>query len=362
MLKQSPFAAAALIAVTAATFATLAGPLTAQQRGERLPRQCMQEIRDLCADEAGSNRGKIRECVRAKFGELSDECSAAIQERMEQRGQNGDRPRERREPAASNPYAPAPKIDRTVIYGDHLRQQVDVFIPNDGIDEGPLVVFIHGGGWTMGSHKAIGSKPKHFNDNGVYFAATGYRLLPDFPVEQQAADIGEALKSLRGQAQSIGFNADQIVLMGHSAGAHLAALVASDPSYAGEAFSAIKGVVLLDGAGYDVAAHIAQAGPRSWQIYNTAFGPVPERQAALSPVTHIGGPDAPNWLALYDQNREVAREQSMMLVNGLTQAGAFASALPILETDHSRMNRELGTAEGAEQTEAVDAFLEMLFG
>lgn len=362
MLRQSPRAATAMIAATTAMLAIVAGPLTAQQRGERLPRQCMEEIRDLCADEAGGNRGKIRECVRAKFSELSDECSTAIQERMGERGQNGNRVRERREPAASNPYAPAPQIDRTVIYGDHLRQQVDVFIPNDGIDEGPLVIFIHGGGWTMGSHKSIGSKPKHFTDNGVYFASTGYRLVPDFTVEQQAADIGEALRSLVGQAQSIGFNPDQIVLMGHSAGAHLAALVASDPSYAGDAFSAIKGVVLLDGAGYDVPARIANAAPRSWQTYNTAFGPVPERQAALSPVTHIGGPDAPNWLALYVEEREDSRDQSQMLVSGLSEAGAFASALPISGTDHGRMNRELGTAEGAEQTEAVDAFLEMLFG
>lgn len=359
MLKQSPFAAATLIA---ASVAALAMPLTAQQRGERLPRQCMEEIRNLCADDAGGNRGKIRECVREKFNELSDECAAAVRDRAGQRGSAGNAQRERREPAASNPYAAAPKIDRTVIYGDHLRQQVDVFTPENGIDEGPLVVFIHGGAWTMGSHKAIGSKPQHFNDNGYYFASAGYRLLPDSPVEQQASDIGEALRSLRGQAQSIGFNADQIVLMGHSAGAHLAALVATDPSYAGEAFGAIKGVVLLDGAGYDVTARIAQAGPRDWQIYNTAFGPLPERRVALSPVTHIGAADAPNWLALYVEEREEAREQSQMLVSALSEAGVSATALPIAGTDHGRMNRELGTAEGAAQTEAVDAFLERVFG
>jgi len=330
----------------------LAAPLMAQER-ERLSQYCREEIRDLCFEEAGPNRALMRACISEKLGELSPECATAIQERREQRASGTTS----EGAALINPYRANPKIHRTVIYGDHPRQQVDVFEPGDAVESEPLVLFIHGGGWSMGDNKYVHSKPAYFTDSGYYFASAGYRLVPDNTVEDQAADLGAALQALRAQAASIGFDPDQIVLMGHSAGAHLAALLASDPTYAGDAFDAIKGVVLLDGAGYDIAANMAQAGPRSWQIYNTAFGPDPARQTALSPLTHVGGADAPNWLAIYDEERRMAKWQSDMLANALNEAGAQARAVPFADTDHSRINSEIGTEAGSAQTEVIMEFL-----
>lgn len=260
------------------------------------------------------------------------------------------------------PYIAPARVSQTVVFGAHQRQQVDIYEPDEMAGPRPIIVFIHGGAWSIGNRRAVQAKPRHFNRSGYVFAATGYRLLPDHPVEQQAADIGAALRALRGQADAIGFDPDRIVLMGHSAGAHLAALVATDPTYAGDAFGAIRGVVLLDGAGYDVPAHIAAAGPRGWQLYTNVFGSDPDRQAALSPVTHVGGPDAPHWLALYVGRREIARSQSHTLVDRLIATGAQGTAMPIPDTNHGRINRELGTQAGAVQTQAVDAFLAELFG
>jgi acetyl esterase/lipase len=224
-------------------------------------------------------------------------------------------------------------------------------------------VFVHGGGWQMGNHKAtVQAKPQHFRAQGYVFASAGYRVLPDAPVEQQAADVGAALQALRAQAESGGFDPDKIVLMGHSAGAHLAALVASDPAYAGEAFGAIRGVVLLDGAGYDVVTATATPTMELPTLYKDVFGTDPARQKALSPITHVGGKDAPHWLALYVAERAGSKAQSEALVGALAEAGLDASAVAISGTDHGRMNRELGTPAGAAQTEAVDAFLKKVFG
>lgn len=348
--------------LAAAAVAALATPILAQQRGgARLPAECREEIMKLC----GSDRAQIRTCLREKYAELSETCAASLRERMQQQRGTGEGAG-RREPGAGRgagmgQYGSG-KVSSTVVYGEHLRQQVDVYTPDDAVGDVPLVVFIHGGGWQMGSRSMVQAKPQHFKDAGYVFASAGYRLLPEAPVEQQAADIGAALRALRGQAESGGFDPDRIVLIGHSAGAHLAALVASDPSYAGDAFGAIRGVVLLDGAGYDVVTAAATPSMELPTLYKDVFGTDPARQKALSPITHVGGRDAPHWLALYVAERPGSKAQSEALTAALAKAGKDASAVAITGTDHGRMNRELGTEAGAAQTQAVDAFLKRVLG
>lgn len=337
--------------IAAGLAATLiATPILAQRGGDRPSRECVREIVELC----GRDRSKIRACLQEKAGQLSESCAAEVKKRaQERRGNRG---------GSQTQFQPSAKVSRTIIYGQHQRQQIDVYEPADAVDELPLVVFVHGGGWSFGNHKiAVQSKPMHFNEAGYYFASTGYRVLPDSPVEDQAKDIGAAIQALRGQASAIGFDPNRIVLMGHSAGAHLAALVSTDPQYAGDAFGAIKGVVLLDSGAYEIASSIASAEPRSRNLYLDVFGEDPARQSALSPVTHVGGADAPNWMALYVEERAKTKAQAEMLAGALNDAGAKAEAVAISNTDHGRLNRELGTEAGAAQTQAVDEFLARIF-
>jgi len=346
----------ALLAAAAA--ACFAAPILAQQRGAaRLPAECREEIVALC----GTDRAQIRTCLREKYAELSESCAASLHERMQERRGSGKGMSRRGAGMGAGQYASA-KVSSTVIYGQDPRQQIDVYTPEDAVGDAPLVVFVHGGGWQMGNRSLVQAKPQHFKDAGYVFASAGYRLLPDAPVEQQAADIGNALKALRAQAEAGGFDPGKIVLMGHSAGAHLAALVASDPQYAGDAFGAIRGVVLLDGAGYDVAAAVARPSMELPTLYRDVFGTDPARHKALSPISHAGGKDAPNWLALYVAERDQSKAQSEALAAALAKAGAQAEAVAIAGTDHGRMNRELGTPAGKAQTEAVDAFLARVFG
>ena len=345
--------------LAAAATAALAAPILAQQRGgERLPPECREEIMQLC----GSDRAQLRTCLREKYAELSEGCSAQLRERMAARRGGGQGARTgARAGGGMGQYASA-KISSTVVYGTDARQQVDLYTPDDAVGDAPLVVFVHGGGWQIGNRSLVQAKPQHFKDAGYVFASAGYRLLPDAPVESQAADLGAALKALRAQAETGGFDPDTIVLMGHSAGAHLAALVASDPQYAGDAFGAIRGVVLLDGAGYDVMTAAATPTMELPTLYKDVFGTDPARQKALSPITHVGGKDAPHWLALYVAERPGSKMQSDALMAALAKAGKDAKAVAITGTDHGRMNRELGTEAGKAQTEAVDAFLKRVLG
>jgi arylformamidase len=304
----------------------------------------------------------MRTCLREKTSELSETCSAQLRERMAARRGGGQGARGGAGAGGGMGQYASAKVSSTVVYGTDARQQVDLYTPDDAVGDAPLVVFVHGGGWQIGNRSHVQAKPQHFKEAGYVFASAGYRLLPDAPVEQQAADLGAALKALRAQAETGGFDPDTIVLMGHSAGAHLAALVASDPQYAGDAFGAIRGVVLLDGAGYDVVTAAATPTMELPTLYKDVFGTDPARQKALSPITHVGGKDAPHWLALYVAERPGSKMQSDALMAALAKAGKDAKAVAITGTDHGRMNRELGTDAGKAQTEAVDAFLKRVLG
>ncbi|MEP3050575.1 MAG: alpha/beta fold hydrolase [Erythrobacter sp.] len=340
----------------AALAAALVAPPLLAQRGNLPSRQCLQEIRSLCPGD----RSEIRACLQQRSSELSADCSAEVRERAQQRfgqrNQSGERQLTR---------APA-KVEASIFYGADRRQVLDYYEPVDGPqtyrwDElSPLVIFIHGGGWKLGDHKTVHSKAAHFTQAGYAFASTGYRVVPDVRVEDQVRDVAAGIDAIRARAGDFGFDPNRIVLIGHSSGAHVAALISTDPQFAGDAFSAISGVILLDGAGYEIASSMAQARAPSRRLYTDVFGSDPARQSALSPVTHVGGPDAPNWLALYVSDRERSKDQSNLLVSQLNNEGANAVAVAIEDSGHAKLNRQLGTSEDA-ATELVDAFLAQIF-
>ncbi|MEM1196806.1 MAG: alpha/beta hydrolase [Pseudomonadota bacterium] len=347
MNRQMTVLAAGLAALIITT------PILAQSGGRgggRPSRACIQEIVKLC----GRDRSQIPACLQSKGTELSSKCQREVGARVQERqGQASGQ---------AGAFQRGSKPTRTIVYGNETRQQIDVYEPEGAVDDLPLVLFVHGGAWRAGDHSVVHAKPAHFGKQDIFFASTGYRVLPEAPVEDQARDVGLAVQALVGQSSAIGFDPQRLVIMGHSAGAHLAALVATDPQYTGEAFDAIEGVILLDGAGYDIAKNLAEAPPQGKFVIEEAFGIDPARHKALSPVTYIGGPDAPNWLALYVDTRPPAKAQAEGLVEALSAAGQSAKAVPIAGTDHGRMNRELGTEAGAAQTQAVDTFLAELFG
>ena len=316
--------------------ATALGGVALAQR-ERLPAECRQEIMQLCRGAQGG----FRQCVRSTMPRLSDPCRKAIGERM---GTGG--------------IAPA---EGTVehAYGSDPKQRLDLVKPA-GPSKAPVLLFIHGGGWSIGDKAhAAGDKARWANSNGWAFASANYRLVPQATVEQQAADIASAIAWLRAHAAGEGLDADRIVLMGHSAGAHLAALVGTDPQYLKAAkvpLRSIKGVVLLDGAGYDVAAQANAPLNLVRPMYDAAFGTDPKRQAALSPTRHAAAPNVSQWLILPVERRQDSQAQSKGLADALNRAGARASVVAIPGESHGSLNRGLGEA-GDFATGQVGQFL-----
>ena len=259
---------------------------------------------------------------------------------------------------------PAPgKID--IAYGADPLQHID-FWRADGPDA-PLVIFIHGGGWKRGdkSNATGAAKVAHSLAASYAFASIDYRLVPAATVEQQAQEIADAVAALRAQAATLGVDASRIVLMGHSAGAHLAALVGTDARYfakAGLNPDAVRGVILLDGAAYDVPRQIAEGGNFMHDTYVQAFGNDVARQKALSPTFQVAAPNAPDFLILHIA-RVDGTVQSIALGAALRAAGTPAEVKAVEGKGlrgHMEINRKLGEPDYP-ATALVDAYLKRRF-
>lgn len=349
--------------ITLGAFAAMATPILAQQRaggmggGERLPRECRAEIVRLCGDLRGGDRSATRSCLVEKAGQLSEGCRAQLRARMEQRrGAPGQGAGERK--------APPPQ---TLYYGSDSLQALDLWVP-EGAKKAPLVLFVHGGGWKRGSkNNAMGrAMPVHMLEQGYAFASIDYRLVPRNTVEEQAGDVAAALAHILKRADALGIDRSRVVITGHSAGAHLVALVGTDERYlkaAGLSFADIDGVMPNDGAAYDVAAQIEGAGPMMLQTYTQAFGTDPARQQALSPIHQAAGPNAPAFLLLHVERPDAAT-QSQTLAEALRKAGARAEVAGFPGKGlrgHMEINRRLGRKDYA-ATVVMDNWLKKVLG
>ncbi len=254
-----------------------------------------------------------------------------------------------------------------ISYGSDRLQSLDVWRAKATTSPTPLIVFVHGGGWKRGSKdNATGRfKPEHYPAEGYAFASINYRLVPDATVEQQAADVAAAVKALVDRAPVLGIDPHRIILMGHSAGAHLVALVGTDERYlkgAGLSFANIAAVLPIDGAAYDIASQMAD-GPKIMQAtYKQAFGTDTARQRSLSPTMQAAAPNAPAFLILHVQRPDGIR-QADALKNALQAAGTRVEvgSFPGQGLQgHAEINRELGNPDYA-ATATVDAWLKRIF-
>ena len=349
--------------IAAGTLALLATPILAQQRraGAGPAPECRAEIQQLC----GGNQGEMRTCLREKFSELSEGCQTALRARMEARGGQAGGPAAgaRRGAAAATAAAPAPT---TLAYGSDPLQALDLWVPQG--KPAPLVLFVHGGGWSRGSKSnAVGrALPGHLLAQGYAFASIDYRLVPSATVEQQAADVAASLAYLLKRADELGIDRSRVVLTGHSAGAHLVALVGTDERYlraAGLSFADIDGVMPNDGAAYDVPQQMAQAGRFMGGTYKEAFGTDPARQQALSPMAHAAAPNAPAFLLIHVQ-REDGVAQNKALGEALKRSGTkveIGSFPGEGLRGHMEINRRLGEPDYP-ATPVMDAWLKSVLG
>lgn len=252
------------------------------------------------------------------------------------------------------------------------RQTLDIYAP-DNAKSLPVVFWIHGGGWQAGDKSEVELKPQAFMDRGCVFVSTNYRLLPDVEMESIIGDIADSIRWVHDHIAEYGGDPERMIVGGHSAGAQLAALICTDDRYLkaeGLSFSMLKGCVPVDGDTYDIPAIIevaevrcrAHGFPLPTFGHRQKFGNDPEKHVDFSAVTHIA-PDKgiPPFLILYVSNHPDCSAQAQRLHNVLHEAGVPTTLYGARDTDHVKLNDNLGKPDDpptAELFQFVDQVLE----
>jgi acetyl esterase/lipase len=240
---------------------------------------------------------------------------------------------------------------------------LDLYAPKEG-EKLPVILFVHGGGWRGGDKKSAAQKGFFFAQKGFVLVSVNYRLSPKVAHPVHIQDVIRSAAWVREHAAEYGGDPETVFVMGHSAGAHLAALAAVDEKRLKEAelpgLPLFRGVVLLDGAGYDIPATLkdAEDNPSRGTLFKTAFGEAEEGWKDASPTLRAreGKGFAP-FLIFHVAGREASEVQSKGLKEALVASGGKAMVLPAEGKSHGTINKEIGV-DGDVVTARILRFLD----
>jgi acetyl esterase/lipase len=280
---------------------------------------------------------------------------------------------------------------RTLTYaaragGDLL---LDLYLPPNPVRRPtPVIVFLHGGGWSGGTRTTGPDFQRYFAQDGFAMAALEYRLTPSITFPANVGDVRTAVRWLKANAAAQGLDPDRICLWGTSAGGHLAAVAALAPpgmfegtdnlnqtsavrcvldAYGPTRFDVMDAqtqeeravlqspvvTITLPGAGRGAGApptaggrgggrgavpHDDPASPES-RLVGAAVPSVPDRVRAASPMTYVGKP-APPFLIMHGlADSSVPHGQSVLLYESLKAAGQDVTLRLVDGLPHTFFNR-----------------------
>lgn len=251
---------------------------------------------------------------------------------------------------------PGAKILRDLAYGPDPEQRMDVYVPAY-VEGAPVLLMVHGGAWLFGDKamsRMVDNKVAHWLPKGAIFISVNYRLAPKADPLAQADDVAKALAAAQSKAASWGGDPARFVLIGHSAGAHLVALLAADPSIAThQGAKPWLGTVILDSGALDLPEIMQRP---HYRFYDRVFKADPAYWRQASPLHRLTARPQP-MLVVCSTKRTDSCPPSQAFAAKATSLGGRASVLPVAMT-HREINEDLGLAGG--YTAAVDGFLNSL--
>jgi acetyl esterase/lipase len=239
-------------------------------------------------------------------------------------------------PAAATEHpAPAPlpvpedvQVRSAVAYvsgptADPERHLLDLYLPKEPRGF-PTVVFVHGGGYQRGDRSVGHNLGVVLAHHGVAVASISYRLFPQVMHPGHITDVARAVAWVKSHIAESGGDPNRVFISGHSAGAHLAALLATDGSY-------LAGVGLKPA---DLAGVLSiSGGYRINPIRKPVFGD-DAALAAASPFAHLTGGHPPFLLIYGGLEKPDRADVSRELRDGLRAQGAWATCVVIPDRDH----------------------------
>lgn len=219
-------------------------------------------------------------------------------------------------------------IVRGVEYGSHARHKLDIYRPKDDDGAGPIVIFLYGGGWKSGTRDSYGFVGAALASRGIPAVIPDYRLYPEVSFPVFVADAALAYAWVWRSLNARGEGARPIVLLGHSAGAHIAALLSLDANYLTKANSKAT----------RPAAFVGLAGPyafdpTTWPSTKEIFARVTNAETAR-PIT-FASRQAPPSLLVHGLNDTVVRLwNTRSMAKALNDAGAKSRKVEYEDIGH----------------------------
>lgn len=249
------------------------------------------------------------------------------------------------------------RLQSDVPYGPGPRQRFDVYSPTPASSPAPVLFMVHGGAWTVGDKamaRVVDNKVAHWVPRGVALVSANYPMLPEADALAQVEEVARALAAVQKDAKRWGLDPSRVVLMGHSAGAHLVALLSASPERALRLGARPwLGTVSLDSAALDVPGIMTR---RHARFYDDAFGSDPARWRQASPRHQLSAALAP-FLAVCSSKRA---DSCAAADDFVAEARRCCGRAEVLRESlsHREINELLGDLAG--YTAAVDHFLASL--
>ncbi len=216
-------------------------------------------------------------------------------------------------------------VARGVAYGSDPRQTLDVYQPTATGRDRPVVVFFYGGSWSSGTRDGYQFAGRALAAQGFVVVIPDYRLVPQVRFPGFVEDGAAAVRWAEAHAEEFGGDGGRVVLMGHSAGAHIAAMLALDERWLGADRAAVMGLVGLAGP-YDFL-------PLDPGAAQAAFGGWP-RPDETQPITFADAGDPPALLLTGAKDTTVRPRNSEALAARLTAAGVTARLVSYPDVAH----------------------------
>jgi acetyl esterase/lipase len=232
--------------------------------------------------------------------------------------------------AAVEPASTSYAEQKGVVYtpaGWPRAQTADLYLAK-GRQPAPAVVTVHGGGWDSRDRADMRSLARKLASRGYVVLNIDYRLAPEFHHPAQLEDVQQAIRWLRQNAGRLGIDQDRIGAWGYSAGAHLAALAATD---AGDATARLQAVV-AGGTPSDLP-HYPKS-PIITRFIGTTYAADPQRWTAASPLAHVTAKAPPMFLYHGTWDRLVYVDDTTRFHEALQRAGVPAELYLIRGAGH----------------------------
>lgn len=263
-------------------------------------------------------------------------------------------------------YHPGPHADK-------VRHRLDVYLPK-GKKDYPVVVLVHGGAWMVGDNRCCGlysTVGEFLASQGIGAVLPNYRLSPKVKHPEHVRDVARAVAWTKNHIGEHGGDPHQLFVMGHSAGGHLVALLASDPRYLkaeGLTSADIKGVIGVSGVysippgktdvelggstpmsiRFDEMSPIRGEGPVRGphvrerpgvavrvNVFGPAFGDNAKERADASPITHVR-PGLPPFLLLSaDRDLPLLPAMAKEMHEKLLECGCSSQLITIERRNHN---------------------------